>query len=357
MILLFLENGYKLSSLSRSQMKVLEKAFTLYLLHAIKFNDALQLCYNALDDDQEHMKTIIKDKMAEMIEDADCNQFYKPALLRLAAKDDSIFRKNDIPQASTLRIFEQHAALIKERIKAVEYPLNVIGPQHIRRLEQEHLSKDGEALKPMETHARNYVFHYARYLTQGDSGFSANDMISNLKIVGLRTLRWYYPFLSGLHMLNTMRRSITNRGRGMLTAATVESRCRMIQLSNGRTVNLESTANFDKAIDWAGFAEDPTARIESNMTLVSLMNDHSIESKILCIILDEGTRNAFLSWMQKRYDLAEADLAEAVSKTGKSYVYLLSKYFKMDIDDVKKAMRRFRRTDILQSIKEATQVP
>ena len=335
MLSAFLESGNTLSALSASQMHTLKRAFMLYLLQAVKFNDAMKLCYKILDEDQDHLRVVIKAKLAEMIENPDCNLIYKPAILRLAMGDPSVFKSMGVSTAATKNIIARDWHIIKPQLTKIKYPITELGLKHIESLENEQIPL-------VEKHAMFYVMRYSRFLTQGDSGLTIEDMTKDLVVVALRAMRWYYPYISKLHLTNIMRRSITNRGRGMITYNVVESRRRVFTDEDGRTINRESVAAFASASDWIGFSEDPTSGMNMKLVLEDLSRNNPVVKKLSSFILSDKIQDEFLSWLEKRYGIKEDTIPTAVTKSGKSYAYLLANFLQIDKDEVKKALLQIR---------------
>jgi hypothetical protein len=352
MLSAFLESGNSLSSLSRSQLSVLQKAFMLYLLQAIKFNDAMRICNKVLDEDQEHMKVVIKTKLAEMIENPDCNLIYKPAILRLANGDYTGFRRLGVSISPTLKIIRTNFHLVEPQLKKIKYPISVLGPSHIGKLEKEQLPL-------VEKHAFFYVKRFARFLTQGDSGISVEEMVKDLIIIALRTMRWYYPYISELHLTNTMRRSITNRGRGMISYNVVESRRRIINDENGNTVNRESTtlyARYGSLVDnWLGFSNNPINAVDARMSLNSLQCQNNNIGKVASFILSEDSQAKFVKWVNARFKTEETDIMSAIRHSGKTGVYLICKYLNIDRIEFKGIIQFLDKAEFREALKDTLQ--
>jgi hypothetical protein len=308
----------------------------LYLLHAINFYEAMHRCDSILDDDQEHMKVIIKSRLAAMIENADCNMIYKPAILRLTRGDATIFKELDVSPKQTIAILKNNKNLLNDELKKIKYPISVLGPSHLRFLENEHLPL-------VVNHAEHYVLRYARFLTQGNSGMTSGDMVNDLVLLALRAMRWYYPYLSGLHLTNTMRATITNRGRGSITYNVVDSRRRMFQTRDGKTINRESSAFFDQASNWSGYSEDPTNY--NNITTSITKTSNKVEAVLAKFVLNGKIQDDFLTWLENKYTICknQSDIITAVKLVGKTYEVLLADFYHFDVFDVKSALEKFRR--------------
>jgi len=334
MLISFLEQGNILANLSRNQMFEVEGATLLYLLKCISFREALKMATDVLDEDQEYLRVGIKAKLSRLIEDADCNSLFKPAILRLATGDATGFNRLNAPTGRTQKIIDRYKDNISSRIQEVAFPIKSIGPKHLARLELEHLS----LVKP---HAKNYVYHYARFLTKGDSCLSLEDLTNDLIALALRGMRWYYPFLSGLHLTNTMRRTITNRGRGLITYYTAESRQRRVIDEDGNMTNMESGFEFDAAVDSGAWSENPTAGHTLKISLNSMARDPGTSGLLAKFMLDEVEQERFCAWLEQHLPacVGSRDVASAVQKSGRDYASLLSTFFKLPLKDVRQSLK------------------
>lgn len=337
MLISFLERGNDLKSLSKPQMLEVEAAFLLYLTKAISFREAFTQCEMVLDDDQEHLRVAIKSKLSRMIEDADCNIRFKPAILRLAAGDDTGFRKLNAPVNRTSSIIQKHKRLLKGRLSKLAFPIEQIGPKHLASLEMQHLES-------VEPHARRYVNRHARFLTMGDSGTTVDDLTRDLIVLALRAMRWYYPFLSGLHMSNTMRRTITNRGRGLVTYSVSGSRQRLVMDESGRMLNRESSLEFDSASNWQGWSENPSGERDLQFDIRQLAKTSAVHELMAKFLLDGKVQEAFCHWLEGIIPSCAgcADVSAAVKKSGHEYAVLLSRFLSVPKDSIEQALTDFR---------------
>ena len=332
----FIEQGATLKPLSRSQMLDVETAFTLYLLRVISFREAYKRCDALLDEDQEHLKIVIKSKLSKMIEDADCNTIFKPAILRLINGDDIGFRKFNFPTARTLKIIRHNQVPLFNRIKHIAYPINKIGPKHIQKLETEYL----DIVKP---HADRYVARYARFLTMGDSGTTLDDLSRDLIVLALRSMRQYYPWRKGLHLANTMRQTITNRGRGMITYSVAGVRQRLVMDEHrGVMVNRESSSEFDTASNWRGWADDPSRIRPLQSQIASIARGGDSEAKVAQFVLSPENHDQFCNWLEDLLPVTKGteDISSAVKKSGYPYAMLLAKFLKLPLAEVTLALSR-----------------
>jgi len=330
----FLEQEATLKSLSHSQMLEIETAFTLYLLRAISFREAYRRCDMILDEDQEYLKVTIKSKLSKMIEDADCNTIFKPAILRLINGDDVGFRLFNMPTTRTKRIIKQNNDILQESLKRVAYPIDQIGPKHIEKLENKYL----EIVKP---HAYYYVSRYARFLTMGDSGTTIDDLSRDLIILALRSMRQYYPWRKGLHLANTMRQTITNRGRGMITYSVAGVRQRLVMDEHrGVMVNRESSTGFEIASNWRGWADDPSRMHPLQSKIAFIAKGKGPEAKVAQFILSPEDQDQFCNWLEQVSPVTKGseDLSAAVKKSGYPYASLLAKFLNLPKPDVKSTL-------------------
>jgi hypothetical protein len=337
MLISFLERGMILQTLSRSQMLEVEKAFTWYLLNSIRYLDAAAMCEKVLDPDQVHLKPIIKARLSTMIEDYDCNVLFKPALLRLGAGDNSLFRKLKTSPRRSQLILDTNRKAVRVSLRKVQYPLNIIGPDHVKELEEEHLAL-------VEKHAWNHVSRHAKFLTMGGSGTSVGDMVNDLQLLAMRAFRHYYPFRKGLHLTNTMRATITNRGRGMVKYYTAGVRQRFIMDENYKMVNRENGGlAYDIALDTYDDRSAESGRA-LDFDIQALANGKGSVAEVAKFMRDPIAQDRFITWLEQDFSISDAaDVAEAVQMSGKPYSLLLSRYLKRPRDEVRKAIVQIRK--------------
>jgi hypothetical protein len=373
MLVSYLERGMQLRMLSASQMLEVEKAFTWYLLKTIRYQQAVPICVKVLDPDQEHLKIAIKQRLTALISDHDCNVLFKPALLRLAAKDDSLFRQLNTDPERSLKILRSNRERMKFALNEVKFPIDIIGPDHIRELQDEHLHQ-------VESHAYRYVSKNMKFLTMGDSGISIEDMVTDLKALALSAMRQYYPFREGLHLTNTMRSTITNRGRSAITYSTSQRRQRvsMTGLSpetlleeNNRKNLLEKCLQSQDFEEWRRFKLNQKYKMENReaggVALDVALNTHTGTSidgglpleldiqamaegentaaLIARFVLDQTEQDAFCSWIERHVKkvVGAADVASAVRMSGISYSWLLAKYFGVPREEVAETLNSLKR--------------
>jgi hypothetical protein len=331
-----------LSPLSAAQMLEVERAFTWYLLRAINYKEAAARCEQVLDADQIHLKVVIKKRLSEMKDDYDCNALFKPALIRLAAGDDTLFRQMKTPSRRSASILKSDPKAVRVCLKQVAYPIAKIGKTHIEFIEAEHMPL-------IEPHAFRHVSKHAKFLTMGDSGITIEDMVNDLKLIALSAVRWYYPFRKGLHLTNTIRLSITNRGRTMVTYNVAPRRQRVSMDGNYKMVNREVGGKiFDIAADThADKSLDATDSGKVlNLDIAEMAKGPRVSAaKVARFIQDPVAQDLFIDWLKKySAKAAEApDIPTAVRIVGLPYSRLLSEYLQAPRVNVVRALSRLRR--------------
>lgn len=333
MLMSFVEKGATLRRLSRSQLAAIEVQFMLYLLQATTFFNALRICDAVLDDDQADLRSVLKQKLADMIEDPDCNTMFKPAILRLARRDDLGFRKLGESPKRTQAILSAHWPRIRPRVCAVEFPIHIIGPNHLKSIEMVHLDK-------VRPHASHFIRKYARFLTMGESTREHRDMVEDLLLLALRSLRWYYPFRKGLHIENTMRSTITNRGRSLIKFHTADQRARLVQGEDGITYNRETNVGFDFALNSSACSYDPSNIRFMSIGLQRAAKEDSTLGSIARFIISPTMQDRFLDWLTRRDPrIANAqDVADAMTICRGDYAALLAQFLNLNTSDVRQAL-------------------
>jgi hypothetical protein len=331
MLVGFLEQNAQIrNSLSRSQMFEIETIFLLYLLKVISFRQAATQTDNVLDPDQAHLRIILKQKLSDLIGDADCNTVIKPAVLRLAAGDATGFKAAQASPQRTLQIIKRYKKPIMEQVRKCVFPLNEIGPKHVRKLE-------AEQLKLIMPHVKSHVYTKARFLTNGDSGLALTDIQHELLLLALRALRSYYPFREGLYLTNTLRNTVTLRGRGFVTAATATCRRRLV-MQGDKSVNLESTV--EDIDNMSEFSVDPCSLRDLQNGLLQVASKGGVASRIANFLLSPEKQDEFCFWVERIAQVKGEDLADTVKKTGLPYASLLSRYLELPKRDVRYALEK-----------------
>ena len=336
-MLSYVERGASLTSLSTQQLAEIERQFILYLMQITTFWRAVSACTAVLDDDQAHLRAVIKAKMADMIADVHCNAMFKPAILRLAAGDRTGFKRLGENPTRTLRVIAGSRMAFDDRINAVQYDIGSVGPKHLSSIEMVHLEK----VKP---HSTRFARTKARFLTMGEAGLELTDIVKDLQMLALRSLRWYYPFRSGLHLENTMRNTITNRGRSAIKYATADVRRRLVQGDDGVTYNRESSGlGYEIAIQ-SGYAQDPTDDLAIRSKLHSLARSGGTVADVVKFMLDHLLQEKFIDWVAKNDPRAagSTDLTDVVSACG-DYGGLIAGFLGCRPSDVRTALSDIQR--------------
>lgn len=336
MISILLEDGARLQRLSKNQMRLVKEAFILYLVHEISFREASAICLGLLEDDQIEEADVIRERLSTMIEDHYCNTVIKPAIIRLAAGDASVFRANKCSTQFVRWVISRNKRAFRNVLKSVCF--EDLTPKGIRDVEMDYLVR-------VESHSKNYVMNKARFLCSAEHGLSVRDLVSDLQILALRAFRWYFPFRNGLHMLNTMRATITNRGRSLVKYSTADSRRRLIMLDSGEMYNRESSGNLEEALNSEAGSVDPRRAIEIGMDLQRMSENRRLRP-IVSFIGNPDAQDAFVGWAGYRYgrrfDNIE-QLAEYLRKHNKSYIVVLSHFLNLHPRRTQLALRELQK--------------
>jgi hypothetical protein len=308
-----------------------ETAFLLYLIKGYTFRQAYNRCEVVLDDDQEYLKLVIKSKLSKMIEDANCNIYFKPAILRLAAGDDTGFVSLNAPTSRTNAIIARNRSLFNQRLEEVVYPLSTIGPKHLKSIESVHL----DIVTP---HAEAHAKKYGTFLTNRDSGFTLKDMVQELLLAASKAIRAYYPFRKNLHLTNTMRQSMTNRGRGLITY-----NVNRLVPEDGKSVERESSVHFEDATNWEGWAEDSSKLNDLKWKLSSLAKTSKTYDKVANFMLSAELQDEFCSWLEEHNPGTRVIDFDYISQSGIPYYILLSQFLGLPQDSVKVVLNNIQR--------------
>jgi len=341
MLCSYLETGHKLHLLSRLQLFEVETQFALYLIKAQSFNETMENCDRVLDDDQLELHAIIKERLSEMISDADCNCKFKPAILRLANGDKTGFHALHAPSRRTQMIINVHRVAFDKALSRVVHPINEIGPSHLAEIEASYMDK-------IKKHTQRYVRRYARFLTLGDSTKDMDDIANDLGVFALCSMRGYYPFRSGLHMENSMRRTITNRGRSYITSSIAETNRSVVQLPDG--------TSYRREVSWVGDAvngapildsiegDDPRNSSSINLDLRKAAKGGGAIAMISQFILSPTMQEEFIGWLGSKVPSCSmaSDITEAVRITGRSYEMLLGRFLALPAKQVHDALVELR---------------
>lgn len=336
MIRSFLDRGDDLHRLDSRQKRHLDEQFLLYLVHGQSFREALQKSTEILREDQFDVREVVKAKLTALIEDPVCNTRIKPAVLRLADGDPIGFRVLDECPRRTKRIVANNAKTFRRVLRQVKF--DEIGPTNIASLEQEYIDR-------VTPHARNFVNYRAVFLTSAEHGLSTKDMITDLKIVALRTFRWYYPYREGLHMLNTMRSAITNRGNSLIRYNTADVRRRLIMLESGEMYNRESSGDYEAALNSSAGSFDPTRAADLRID-IDRLKDRGYNSSVIQFVSSPEMQDRFIGWMSARYGMQFSSIDDAsryMAHHRKSYYKLLSMFLQQPRDHVKLALGALKR--------------
>jgi hypothetical protein len=337
MLMSFIEKGGELRDLSRSQLQVIESQFALYLVHGTTMHAAVQRCTEVLDDDQMDARSVIRKRLAEMIGDPECNTRYKPAIIRLAAGDDLGYKRMGVSPKRCRALIERNARAFRRAVRQVQHPIQIIGPKHLGSIEVQHLEN-------VRSHAVRFVRSKARFLSMGEAGLETRDLVNDLLALALRSMRWYYPFRTGLHIENTMRKTITNRGRSLIKFNTADQRARLVQDEFGVTYNRESGSGFDAAIKSLAASHDPSHLHRLNSVLDRTIRGGGPTGRVAAFVKDQARQERFLDWVARTVPgTADVqDVAEAVQRFGLDYPMLLARYLHLQRREVQSALEMLR---------------
>ncbi len=337
MISILLDKGAALSSLSPQQMSRVKEYFTLYLVQAITFREAMAGCVSLLDYDQSDLRIVIRERLSTMIGDPHCNTVIKPAIILLARGNSSGFTQAKCNPRFTSSVIQKNRRAFNKVLRSVQFqPTSSKG---LAILEDVYLNK-------VQPHAKSYVMHKAKFLLAAEHGLSYDDMINDLLLLALRAFRWYWPFRSGLHMLNTMRATISNRGKSMVKYNVADSRRRLIMLPSGEMYNREASGGYDAACNSAA-ATDPAIR---DITIDLMM--HRVAAKagaapVVKFVTDEAMQDRFVSWVGHRLGVGFHSLEEladhiAESRPRLSYTKMVAKFLGQPHDAVSGTLSELR---------------
>lgn len=337
MIRAFIDRGDAFRDAPASLRRLLDEQFLLYLLHATKFRDVLATVNDNLDEDTAYLKPLVKVRLTEMIDDPTCNTYVKPSVLRLIAGDKTGFRAMRVSTSRTAKIIARHEKAFVRRLKALEFDVSEIGPQQITRLELEYLDK-------VRQHSKNFAQYKARFLITAEHGLSLENIVSDLQMVGLRTFRWYYPFRTGLHMTNSMRRAITNRGNSLIKYNVADVRRRLIMLDSGEMYNRESSGDYDAALNSSAGSVDYTRAIDLSLDVMRL-SEKGYSPGVLDFVRDPQVQDRFIGWYSAKCGKQLADMVEVsrrITLEGDSYTSLLAEFLEEPREGVRAALKALR---------------
>ena len=333
MLLAYVESCMELQELTPAQRFEVTKHFTLYLLRCVNLTTAVSKASTVLRPDQLHLSTAIRFKMADVIRSYACNARYKPALLRLAQGDRTGFRKLGVDPRRSLRTIAEHKTAFAKTVRRIQYP--EIGPSHLSGLEV-------DVLREVLPHAKWFAARKAGFLiTVGGGDRDREDIVNDLQALALVAIRWYYPFRSGLHLANTVRQTITNRGQSIISYHTTQGRRRVQQMDDGSYLSVEShsaTAEHHSADVDTG-SVDPREELHSLRSLDVLSAKMPEIAPVARFVSCEASQDAFVTFVGNRFgvDLRTYDDAVALLKRkGVKYATALAQF--LDEDDVEFAL-------------------
>lgn len=335
MIRSFIDRGDVFSRLDAQQKRALDEQFLLYLVQGQTFRAALANSAGILRDDQFDLKDVIKERLTAMIEDPVCNTCIKPAVLRLAAGDPVGFRVLAESPSRTRRIIKKHPKVFRRVLRQVKF--DNIGPTHISEVVEDYLDK-------VRSHARNFVNYRAVFLATAEHGLSTKELITDLMIIGLRTFRWYYPYREGLHMLNTMRAAITNRGNSLIRYKTADVRRRLIMLDSGEMYNRESSGDFEASLNSQACAYNPTRLVDLTLDLERLRGS-GYNRQVIDFVQSPIMHDRFVGWASARYGekfSSLEDVSRYLNSNKKSYMKVLSQFLEQPKTEVRAALTALR---------------
>lgn len=335
MIRSFTDRGDVFSRLAPQQKRALDEQFLLYLVQAQSFREAIANSVVVLSDDHYDLKEVVKERLTTMIEDPVCNTCIKPAVLRLAAGDAAGFRAMAENPRRTRQIIARNKKAFRRVLRQVKF--DNVGPTHISSIVEEYLEK-------VRPHARNFVNYRAVFLATAEHGLSTKELITDLMIIGLRTFRWYYPYREGLHMLNTLRAAITNRGNSLIRYKTADVRRRLIMLDSGEMYNRESSGDFDAALNSAACAYNPTRLVNLSLDM-ELLRKSGYNPQVIDFVRSPSMQDKFVGWAGAKY--AEPfssieDVSRYLAAQNKSYPKVLSRFLQQPRTEVFAALNALR---------------
>ena len=339
MLLGYVESSPELRELNHRQRDAIAQQCALYLLRCAPLNESVRRASTVLAPDQLHLATTIRFKMSDIIRSYACNAQYKPAILRLAQGDSTGFRKLGVDPRRTRRLLERHEREIRAAVRKVQYP--EIGPTHLAQVEK-------RVMQEVLPHAKWFASRKASFLTTAGWDRDKEDIVNDLQALGLVAARWYYPFRSGLHLANTVRQAITNRGQSIISYHTTKGRRRLQQLEDGSYVSMEShsaTAERHSANVDTG-SVDPREGLMSRQVLEELCNKIPGVAPVAEFVGSERMQDEFMSYVGKAYgvDLHNYDsLIAALEKRKVPYASAIAEFLSEPVDEVKFALEVLKR--------------
>ena len=331
----FVENGALFNGLPTKTVDRIERQFLLYLLHIISFNAACANCNEIVDQDRT-LARIIRERMAALIGDHGCNAVFKPAFIQYVAGNQTAMRGIGVSQRAYRKT--AHESIFRPLVRKTKFPIHIIGPQHIGKLEASLTQK-------VEKHAMRFVRYRAAFLTRGDSGIDSSDMATDLLALSLRALRRYYPFRSEPHLLNSMRQTITVRGRSAIKHETALKRRRVYTDDAGVVQNFESSAAFDFASNSLSAAYSPQIMLDIKK---ELERQELWGCPVAGFLLSPEQQDRFVEWMSIRFpnSLGASDITESLRMAGASYPKMLAHFLGVEDQEVKQSFRIIRKAMI-----------
>ena len=340
MLLAYVESCSDLHALTPAQRYAVAQYFTLYLLRCTDLTKAVARASAVLRPDQLHLSTVIRFKMSDVIRSHACNTKYKPALLRLAQGDRTGFRRLGVDPRRSLRTIADHATAIAKSVRRIQY--SEIGPTHLAELEV-------EVLREVLPHAKWFAARKASFLTTvGGGDRDREDIVNDLQALALVAIRWYYPFRSGLHLANTVRQTITNRGQSIISYHTTKGRRRVQQLDDGSYLSMEShsaTADRHSANVDTG-SVDPRDELHYRQSLDGLASKLPQIAPVARFVACDDSQDAFVTFVGRRFDVDLRTYDDAVAllkRKGVKYETALARFLGEDEEDVTAALAILKR--------------
>lgn len=329
MLLSYIERFDFTKSLTKRQVQVVHEQYVLYLISAQSYATSFATIKACLTQDQQMLIPEIREATRNLIEDYKCNALYKLAILRLAQNDTTGFKNLQVNPNPTRAVLRKYRTKVNKRIRQIKF--DNIGPTQLKALEV-------DIIKQLEKHIHWFAMRKAKFLTMAEPGKSILDIMAELQIFAVVALRRFYPFRSNLHLLNSIKSSVTNRGNSLISFNVAGRRRRMFQDDTGATFSVEAGGQLDLE---SMASSNPTKKIELQTTLNSLKIKHPSMTPLWNYISDENEQDKFVSWYESKNNVkitSPKALFSHIKMRNQDYVKILGRYLQVPSRNVRHAL-------------------
>ncbi len=330
MLLSFLEHKNRLALLSDDQLQETHRWFMLYLLKGASWNETTRKCKGFLDDDQQHLETVITERLGALRSDVDCVKRLKLAVLAYMINGNTEGLQSVNVKPRTIdKLLVQDSQRYRKVIRSVvdKNPT----PAKLTKIE-------AELLPDLWGYTKNFAYMNARFLTKAEPGLKIEDIARQIEDTTLIALRWIYPFRVGLHLENTLKASILNKGNTLITSKTRQKSQRLIQEADGTYSSMESfVEGADGIVD---------ARAETKVTTFLALAKKSPTMRVFAdYVNDPKAQDAFIVWANQTYKVNASDISDLIPKLATknvTYSRSLAAYLGLSRKDVLTSLKNLR---------------